>query len=321
MIKKIASVITLKDACLPPKDYDMRSDGITQSMCSNFLSCPQRGMLAINRWIRPNNASSTRFGSLFHEMLDKMYSSGTTDIPTIEKMIDKYLVKHGTEWGSADKAEFDSALSSALLQVYVEHWSEDFTKKKFAQVEQTVKAEFSGFKLRAKIDGEYTSKTGSQWLMEHKTKSRFEEDVLLLQVVFNFQNLYYRLIWQQLHPGKKLAGTLYNIVRKPQHKMKGGETLAQFRTRLIDTIRKDKEHFFKRYELAYTPKDDKRFCEELVKKLQWIENFITGKEMAWRNEFACERPYRCEFLEACSKGNMTGYMQKKTLFTELDAEE
>jgi hypothetical protein len=319
MLNKVKPTMRLCDACRPPQDYIMKRDGITQSMCGNFLSCPLRGMLAINRWTRPDKAMNTRFGSLFHDTLDKIYSNGITSIQKIEKMIDAYLAQHAKEWGSSadQKAEFDAALASALFEVYLEKWEDDFTKKKFTAVEQTVEADIIGYKLRAKIDGEYKSKTGSAWLMEHKTKSRIDEESLLLKITFDFQNLYYRLIWSTLHPKVKLAGTLYNIIRKPGHKMKGGETLKDFRNRLVTEIRKDKEYFFKRYELAYSPIDDKRFIIELERKLVWIEGFITGT-LPWRNEFACEQPYRCEFLEACSSNNMTGYIQRPKLFMELD---
>ena len=319
MIKRKKSAITLEEASRPPKDYDICQDGITQSLCANFLCCPLRGMLTINRWSDPAKAMSTRFGSMFHDCLDAVYTNGISDVKKIEKLLNSYIDEHAAEWGADGKAELDAALASALFEVYIKHWKSDFSSKKFRSVERTAEAQFHEYKLRCKIDGEFSGKNaGSVWLMEHKTKSRIEEETLLQKITFDFQNLFYRNIYQIEHPKVRLSGTLYNIIRKPGHKMKGGETLKQFRNRLVVEIKKDPEHFFKRYQLAYTPQDDERFTRELLQKLKWIQNLINGNVPAWRNEFACETPYRCEFLAACSTGTMTGYVRRKALMEELN---
>lgn len=318
MLKKYSKIIKLEEACKAPESYDMRRDGITQSLCGCFLSCPLRGMLACNRWTHHDKAKSTRFGSLFHDTLDKAYSAAAKPSKaTIEKWIDDYVQESAADWSDKpQQSEFDATLASAVFECYLSFWDSDFTKKKFRNVEQTIGVMWNGYLLRGKIDGEF-SIGGKVWLMEHKTKSRIDEETLLLKMCFDFQNLFYKTMWQKQNDDAPVAGTLYNVVRKPEHKIKAGEKLADFRERLVGEIIKQPEHFFKRYELAYGAKDDKRFRHELLQKLAWIELFLSGEVNPWRNEFACEQPYKCEYLAACASGNMTGYTQKEKLFNEL----
>jgi PD-(D/E)XK nuclease superfamily len=321
-VKKIKS-IALAEACKPPKDYNMRKDGITQSLAGSFLNCPLRGMLKVNRWSLPEQSVNTRFGSMFHDTLDKIYSAKTMPtMPVIEAHLDDYLCKHNSEWGNTDvKAEFDAAIASALFEGYIKFWKADFTEKKFQNVEQSLSVEYAGFLCRCKIDGEFKSKTGSTWLMEHKTKSRIDEETLLMKITFDFQNMFYKHLWQLANDNRPIVGTLYNVVRKPQHKQGKLESIKDFRQRLFTEIMKDPKHYFKRYELAYSEKDDVRFRVELVSKFLYIEGFVTGKAQVYRNEFACECPYKCEFLPACSSGSMNGYIQRPKLFEELEEAE
>ena len=53
-------------------------------------------------------------------------------------------------------------------------------------------------------------------------------------------------------------------------------------------------------------------------KLNDAEDFLRGKLKLYRNQLACEIPYRCEYLQACGSGNMNGYVQGTTLFPELE---
>jgi hypothetical protein len=305
----------------PPskKEYNMLRDGITQSLLANFMCCRLRGLLAINRWSHPDKVLNTGFGSMFHDVLDKIYSNGSKPaIDKIKKWLDEFI-KENYKKGSAktkDAAQFDAAQATALFIVYLERYDEDFTKKQFKRVEQIWEAECGEYKLRAKIDGEYLDKKNQPWLIEHKTKSHVRDDFLQKHLSFDFQCLFYTYIYEQ-NTRKNIRGVLYNIVRKPSHKLHIGETLKAYTERMISVISKEPDNFFHRYEIAFTPADKRRFAEELKLKLIDAENVISGGAV-YKNEFACMMPYKCEFLEACACGHLNGYVQKDCVSPELD---
>jgi hypothetical protein len=41
----------------------------------------------------------------------------------------------------------------------------------------------------------------------------------------------------------------------------------------------------------------------------------------YKNECACDQPYQCDYLNACSSGKLCGYIKNKYLFPELDTED
>src|SRR5687768_5683535 len=59
----------------PPVFYDLRRDGVTQSLLNEFLMCPQRARLGYVMGLTPITTSGAlSFGSVVHDALDKIYS-------------------------------------------------------------------------------------------------------------------------------------------------------------------------------------------------------------------------------------------------------
>lgn len=238
----------------------------------------------------------------------------------LHSWIDDYIRKNEAEVGARMETEVQAeiAIAHALLPAYFDYYKKDFVTKRFQRVEKTWRVHFGDYVLTCKIDGEFLSNR-KPWLMEHKTKGRIDDEKLQLKLSFDFQNLYYATIYS-IETGKESVGTLYNVLRNPKSKPKVGESLPEFTERLQKEIRKNPTHYFKRWEVAYTQADHKRFRNELPYKLQIAENILTGKVFPYRNEFACEMYFGCEYLGACASGSMNGYYQKAKLFEELGDE-
>ena len=88
--------------------------------------------------------------------------------------------------------------------------------------------------------------------------------------------------------------------------------------RVKKEIKKDPAHYFYRYNCIYTEKVIKKFETDLYNMLYEIEAFLNGELPCYMNRMACRMPYKCEFLDACASGKMTGYIQQKSLFPELE---
>ena len=322
--RKKGSVKSLYD--LDFKNYSLQKDGITQSMITAFLNCRMKFLLVANRWTSDSKQKTTSFGSMFHDMLDKTYTLWIEDnrIVSSEELslwLDEYIeeaaVKSYDKVSRAD-LETQATLCQVIIEEYLIFYEEDFEEKRFAWAERTFDfVDEYGIRRRGKIDGKYYSnKNGKPWLMEHKTKSRITEDTLMLKLSFDFQNLFY-IEAEEHDTGEKIQGMLYNVIRNPGHKRKGGESLYQYGERIREDIKKRPEHFFKRYEVPYTNKDKLRFKIELGHLLKEIKNLVSGKSFPYKNQSSCITSWSCSFLQACSSGTLNSYKQKETLFTEL----
>jgi len=306
------------------KGYSIQ-DGITQSILSNFMACRQRCLYSLNRWYAPGR-SSTQFGSAFHEMLDKIHTriQQGGDIPP-EKLLKTWLSKYRAEQVKEIKDQKSlEALNkniwvvSAVLPVYVEFYEGTLLKWKWLEVEKTFDVKYKGYRLRGKRDGLY--EMGKQkktlWLMEHKTRSRIDEEKLLLSLSYNFQNLFYILAAEK-EKRKKISGCLYNVIRNPGHRQGKNESLRDLAKRIEAEVRKDPEHFFMRYEVSYTEKEKRQFEQELGEILKEYKAWLSGRMATIRNSFNCETPWTCEYIQACGTGSLKTYKQKPKLFEEL----
>jgi len=302
--KKLSKKIT-------DKPYSMRTNGITQSLLSTWCQCPRKALFKVNRW-EGFKRDTTNFGTLVHNVLEKLYLNKSVinnNNTTTTKVLGKWI----------DETESDaiSALKAMVIMVnYVKLYKSDFTTKKFEQVEQKFDIPFFGFRLLGKIDGVYRDKSGKLWIIEHKTKSQINEDDLMLKLSFDFQNLFY-IICTELIYDEPVQGVLYNVIRNPAHRQGKGQSIMDFQKKLQVEIDKDHSHFFMRYEIPYTQKQKDYFQMELNEKLNAMNNQIEGGKLAYKVQGACSSPFKCEFLNACSSDTMTGYSQKKELFSEL----
>jgi hypothetical protein len=304
--------------------YTLEDVGITQSMLTKFQTCRRAWLLSINRWELPEAGKYMGYGSMVHEVLDKMYtavSSGDIrqeELPDlITQSIDAYDM--GKAW-SAEDTEMQKAKAQAILECYIIIFKKDFGELRFEAVEEQFDIKWNGIRLRGKVDGKFRDKNGGGWNMEHKNYSKIVEETLSLCLTFDLQNLFYMLADMVTH-GKMLKGVLYNILRNPEvRKMDGGP--AEIYRMLKDKVMKDPRHYFIRYELPYGKPDMSQFEEELYHKLADIQFVIgAGKlaqfSMCYKNERACTSPYTCEYIGACASKSLMGYVQKPSLFNEL----
>jgi hypothetical protein len=302
------------------KVYSLRDIGVSQSLFTGFMQCRQRFIYQINRWVKDKGGRTTGFGSITHEMLDRIYSywMRRRRLPNpklIGKWLDQYVEKNRMDFaGKTDnELECDKAVIHVLLKHYINYYSEDFTEKKWLSLEEMFAVNFDGWLLRGKKDGRFESNAGTTWLLETKTMSRINEDLLLDVLDLNFQNLFY-ITADELQYKQPISGVLYNIIRNPGHRGTDPVTLAN---KVDESVTKRPEHFFIRIEAVYPKADKLNFKKNLRWWMQECEDLLDGKLPITKNYTNCSTKWPCDFIKACTSGRMVGFKQQETLFPEL----
>jgi len=307
-----------------PEDFDLGITGMSQSLWDMWCGCNRKFLLHLNGYRNPKKVFNTNFGSMSHDVLDKVYTKG--DIPR-RNQISKYIsgfiegeLKTNTPM-TMQQLEIDAAKCEGTLVPHFDHYRKDFSNKNFIGVEKYFETKYKNIKIRGKIDAQYISLIAdkSKWNMEHKTKGQISENTLLIHLNLDFQNLYY-LLADEMMKGKTPYGTNYNVIRNTQAKPLKGEPLNMYMKRVEESIRKNPSHTFKRWEIPYTSRDHTQFRNELdihIKDIKHKQN----KPVA-PNRFSCTKPFACPYLEACAFDNCksltqeTGSLEER-LFPEL----
>jgi hypothetical protein len=303
-----------------PAGYSIKEVGTSQTLLLAWSTCRKRWVYMLNKLRNPIKEESTNFGSMTHDVLDKLYTAGSKAtsemiLPTIEK----YVSDNKDKLALVDqqKLERDIAMCQTVTEVYFDNYKDDFFSKKFTEVEKEISVTIAGFKIHCKIDGRFFDKNKKRWQMEHKTKSRISEESMMKKLSFDTQNLFYILASEEYYK-EKVFGVLYNIIRTPQLKVRKDDTLKMFCDRLRDDVNERKDFYFMRYEIPYTEDDKRRALDRFCKVMTEMQNCCEGKQTIFENTSACDSPFACEFLDACTTDTFAGYTTRDKVFTELD---
>lgn len=308
-----------------PEDFSMVHHGMSQSLFTKWMHCKRAFVLTINGYYLPSNDEKTNFGSMCHEINDKVYNKNTFPTKTqISSYIDEFCesAKKKNPLLTHQQLEFDAAKCEVTMMKYFEFYKKDFKTKKFTDVEHKFRVRWNGIKLRGKIDAGFVS-SKKKWKMEHKTKSQIPEDNILMYLMLDFQNLFY-LLADSCETGTMAEGMLYNVIRNTSSKQAKNQTLKSWKQKLSDNIDADPEHFFKRWEVAYTKEDHRNFSRSLEFLKADIEHHFLFRSH-YPNTVSCLKPYPCQFLQACSTNSLKSLSKKHghiedILFPELEGE-
>jgi hypothetical protein len=300
------------------KEYSI-DEGITQGMLASFSSCRQQCRFMLSGWEkRGAEKVSLIFGALFHSILEQHYKTVAAhqQPQTLEAKVKVWMQAEGKRFANQQAVADALGFLTALWNPYLEFWTRDDSVKNWVAVEGEFRVEYQGFLERGKRDGVYENKRSLLWLLESKTKSRIDEEVLSDTLIFDFQNLYY-VTSLEYELARPVGGVLYNVIRTPQLKQGKTESKSAFVQRIKEDIEKQPEHYFKRYELIYPKELKERFKQELRVKLrlfkEWVESDFA---LTYKNENACSGKWTCEFLQACSQNGLAGYSRTRELFVE-----
>lgn len=305
-------------------------DGITQSILNSWLNCRRSAEFSFNGWKQPKIKTSLTYGSIFHDLLEKLYDGVIkgeidqhTDFSKFAKKQGKlWIKKHADRYagpGEYEEAVWQVHRACAIFEVYCEIYIKGDLKKDWQAVEGTFDVQFKRWRLRGRRDGEFQRK-GKLWLLETKTKGRIDENAIMTKVNFDFQSLFY-LLTMEIETGCKpqqIAGVLYNVIRNPSLKLTQKESQRAHLERIQADARERPDHYFMRYEATFDVPLRERFKKELENKLIEFEAWMKGLLPTYPREGGCIGIWHCSFLSACASGTMSGYVNTGRMFEELE---
>lgn len=322
---KRLNTMRIKDVTIPDFSIRKNGEGITQGLIMCFLKCRREFMLRLDEWGKESKKITFANGSITHDSLDMIYThyKSTGEPPSllgIKAFINSYDTANPSWLGAGHKEEIPKikAVAYVIVSEYMRHYSKDFETMEIIGAENVFDVIWKGYRLRGKKDLRFRI-AGDKWLIETKTMARIDEGEIKDKISFDFQSQFYTHA-EEVEYKERVCGVIYNVVRNPGHKIGKDESLKTFSDRLRKSIRKDPEHFFKRWSIPYTDSDKKEFQTELFYKLQEIDMLLHGKLHVYRNEKNCVTRFQCSFLRACASGKLVGYNQDNKLFCELDAD-
>ena len=319
----------------PPKsNWDFYADGISYSLMSKFVICPERFRVYTVMGLRQSERrEAMEFGTIFHKALEYA-AKGMTTTQVVSKL---------TRWAQANNADMMLCRQAAVL---VPHYNKFYSEDKFKYVsqEQVFKNPYklSNGKvtlLRGRMD-EVFLRDRKLWLQENKTKSRIDEDKIITTLPNDLQTMFYvynmRIIYD-----RDIGGVLYNVIRKPEMKQKIKESDVAFLQRINEDVLERPDHYFKRYEVELCNKDIEDFHDRVIgptleRIAIWWESIRNNPFDPWylpdgrANPHHWLRPFgifdpmslgRGDYFDYVTSGSTLGLEKIASPFPELDTEE
>lgn len=311
--------LTLDEITIPPlSEYDLYRDGVTQSMLKN-MNCPKRLLLWLNGFKAYDKDYKTTWGSLIHDLKDKMYTfyKNKKALPN-KRLFTTWAVNYSHEFmQQSEYLQKDVDTAIIIMNNYITHFAVELKSWKISRAEREFKIFLKAqpdIPIRGKIDLEFYNKKNEFYMLETKTIGNIQEGKIALKLGINPQNTIYSIASSsEGNPYKKIV---YDIIRNSTMKQGKKETYDSFLERFNNDILQRPEHYFKRFEINLAYGKELEIAEnDLCDQLSVLKEILkTGR--FYKNTFACEDPYICDYLTACANNTLIGY-KKEPLFQEL----
>lgn len=294
------------------------ADGFTQSEFSE-MSCMQRWnyryvQLLVKTGIVTPIALAV--GTAFHGAMEQFYATKgkrvnvatlqfkDTDIPS--------LVDH-------QKLNFWNLMLPAMLEAYCIYYKGDDTRWELLELEREVDIVFRGIRLRGKIDLKVRDTSGL-WIVDHKTTSRLNRDVVA-GYDFRFQFMFYLWLESKINPKEKLKGFIVNTMKKPELRQKVSESVEAFVDRCRTDMISEPDKYFYREAYPITKDALEHFEQEVViPKLNVLQFLIDHPEsevaqslMKVKNTDECQKwgKQPCAYIDLCRHGDKMSFLFDK----------
>jgi hypothetical protein len=319
----------------PPKsNWDFYEDGISYSLMSKHIVCPERFRIYACEGLRPSDRKEAmEFGTIFHKALEYAAQGNTTT----------QIVSRLMKWGQISKADMMLCrIAATMVPHYRKFYQDD--KHKYVSTEQVFKNPYKLSNgrityLRGRMDEVYV-KNGGLWLQENKTKSRIDEDKIIATLPSDLQTMFYVYNMSLIYD-RRIDGVMYNVIRKPELKQRTKEGDIAFLKRINEDILERPEHYFKRYEVELVKKDIDDFHEKVIaptleRIMIWWESIKNNPFDPWHlpdgrvNPHHWLRPFgvfdpmslgRGDYFDYVTSGSTMGLEKIDSPFPELANEE
>lgn len=328
--------------------WDLERDGVTYTMLSRFMVCPERFRLsAVEGWSETGLQAALEFGSAFHLCLE----NPTSPPEKLTRQYQQSRVKSKALFPSQYK-EFEMLMGmvEAVVRAYRKvYHKDDIATKKFVIHEEAfdvhyqvpVSGDLTGdphkasisrpVRLRGRWDSVYRDGTGKLWLMENKTKSDIDVDGISRTLSQDLQTMLY-VTALELHLKESVGGVLYNVIKRPQLRQGKSENLPQFIKRVEATAIEQQDVYFRRWPQTLSKGDLGKWQERTLNPLlrqivMWWDSIKSNPFSPWGSPFHYQRPFgvydslasgrRGDFFELLTGGSTSGLVRRTEPFPEL----
>jgi CRISPR/Cas system-associated exonuclease Cas4 (RecB family) len=264
----------------------IEENGLTQSMVKQYFNCKWKFYLKLSGLtFKCNSNKNTEFGTIVHIILEKWYKSRGLQFKN-SKILSNFINTISDKYDMFFRDDVDEKRKIFYTMLaYFKIYENDFKNNEVLAIEKTFIN--NKFDQSGKIDLKYrNTKKNCIVIMDHKTKSRIEEDKLFEGLNLDFQSLFYLL------NENDTIQVIINVIRNSQKK--------SYDISFYNEILREPEYYFKRYSITYTKKDISNFLT-LWDKIK--ENIMDDIETLniFPNFFHCTDNFKCEYLGYCYK--------------------
>jgi hypothetical protein len=226
-----------------------------------------------------------------------------------------------------------------MFPLYCQYYQEDDAKLKWLQREHVFKVphkflESKGVTKEAILtgmrDGDYRNPIGGLGLFETKTKSSIDDVAIQSGLRADLQTMLYLYSLRREYreePGE----ILYNVIRRPQLRQKGNESLQAYGQRLTEDIKERPAWYFRRFEVTVLPGDLETFVSTTLDPvlrclLEWWESIKDHPFDRWRSPYHYRNlaalttgwGTRAPLYDLMILGNKSQYFRRSSPFPELE---
>lgn len=315
------------------KFYNIKTDGITQSLLSMFRACRQKARMYLEGYDTKYHKLGLTYGTIGHALLEEVYTDIMTKkikgIPAANQ-IKKHTAIIEKKWYAENKkydkesagyVEYSLALLEKTIPLYFDFHQKDLKAIRWLGLERKFALPYKlqdGREtiIRGKIDGDF-EKNG-MWLFESKFWSVIPEASLSETLSLDGQVLLYLWALKNLK-SRTPQGAIYNIIRRTCLNQKKDESLIKFSARVQKDIEERPEFYFIRYEIFTDKIEMKNFANQLHGMVRDFYDWWQGFVPHYKNPDSCNGKYgACQYLTACARNDFSALHKRKVLFSELE---
>lgn len=320
--------------------YSIKKHGVTQSLLNMWRECPTKARTYLAGWSAQEAKASFPlvFGNDFHAGMEKILehiseaeddARRLTAIKHSKAILEREVFSDEDREGLAIKFPEEYEHSAYLSEIMVPRFFDEYKNLfigegayKVVQLEEEFKGDYFGlnFPVRGKIDGVLEDKNGNLWILEHKTKSRFDMGTLLSLIPRDLQVIMYMNFVKQKY-GKQPVGVLYNVVRRHSLRRKVSESLVDFMQRVSDDVDARRDHYFQMAEIYISETQFKFQLEKLRLELAAFGKWARKRKINDpQHTSQCEAVYgACPYMHFCNSmcKDFSTLEKRAKLFPEL----
>ena len=299
-----------------PSRWSFWDDGVSSSLLAKWLTCREQFRLEfVEGYRQMKDPIYISFGTLGHWILERAYSKPK---PPSGKWVSKMVGEYAKQWKKENKKPTQTQLENQtlarglikqILPIYFKRWAGDWPGKTYpknptgfkrpkkwldVEVRFSIPFTFADGKtlpIRGTRDGVYEDSKGKLWVMDHKFLSVVLEGDIVETFPYNFQQMLY--LWAFYREFEKMPrGSVLNVVRRPGHRQKKDESVADFCNRVGEDVANPSkyDHNFIRFSMEIFKKELIAWeVDQLTPILHDMRDWWEGKSQHYLNPLALNR--------------------------------